>query len=381
MVAIHTLDKDEKLRILADDSRYDLACACGSRGGEDHRSRGEAGLWIYPASVPRGGKSVLLKTLMSNACRGDCRYCPLRRDNDVRRCALRPEEVAAAFMGYYRRGDVNGLFLSSGIIRSPDHTMDRLVATGRILRRRYRYRGYLHLKVIPGASDAAVEAALGVATAVSVNVEAPTRSSFAALSGEKDYDRDIVRTVKLISRLTARGTRYSRVSQSTQFVVGASTETDSEIVTATSRLYGNLKLSRAFFSAYQRGLGDPELPGERRPGLSPEDALTREHRLYQADWLLRKYGYAAEEIPFGEDGNLSLVIDPKQHDADLHPERFPVDVNRAAGKELLRVPGLGPVTVKRIIDGRKEGHRVRRLADIGRVGKLLRKAGPYLRFC
>ncbi len=381
MVAIHTLDKDEKLRILADDSRYDLACACGTRGGEDHRSRGRDGLWVYPASVPRGGKSVLLKTLMSNACRADCRYCPLRRDNDVRRCALLPEEVAAAFMGYLRRGEVNGLFLSSGIVRSPDHTMDQLVATGRILRRKYRFRGYLHLKVIPGASEAAIEAALGVASTVSINVEAPTRSSFAALSGEKDYDRDIVRTVKLISRLTARGTRYSRVSQSTQFVVGASTETDAEIVTATSRLYGNLGLSRAFFSAYQRGLGDPDLPGERRPESRPEDALTREHRLYQADWLLRKYGYAAEEIPFEGDGNLSLEIDPKQRYADLHPERFPVDINQASRKELLRVPGLGPVTVRRVIARRKEGHRTRRLADIGKVGKLLRKAGPYLRFC
>ena len=169
MVGIHSLDKEEKLRILADDSRYDLACACGTSGGEDHRTRGEDGLWVYPTSVPRGGKSVLLKTLMSNACRSDCRYCPLRRDNDVRRCALLPEEVAAAFMGYQRRGDVNGLFLSSGIIRSPDHTMDRLVATGRILRRKYGFRGYLHLKVIPGASDAAIEAALSVASTVSVS--------------------------------------------------------------------------------------------------------------------------------------------------------------------------------------------------------------------
>jgi predicted DNA-binding helix-hairpin-helix protein len=283
-------------------------------------------------------------------------------------------------MGYQRRGDVNGLFLSSGIIRSPDHTMDRLVATGRILRRKYRFRGYLHLKVIPGASDAAIEAALDLASAVSVNVETPTRSSFAALSGEKDYDRDIVRTVKLISRLTAKGTRHSRVSQSTQFVVGASTETDCEIVTATSRLYGNLGLSRAFFSAYQRGLGDPDLPGERRPVGRPEDALTREHRLYQADWLLRKYGYAAEEIPFEENGNLSLETDPKQRYADLHPERFPIDVNRAPRQALLRVPGLGPVTVRRILGHRKEGARVRRIEDLGRVGKLLRKAEPYLQF-
>jgi predicted DNA-binding helix-hairpin-helix protein len=380
MTAIHTLDRDERLRILADDSRYDLACACGTRGGEDHRTRGADGLWLYPTSVPRGGKSVLLKTLMSNACAGDCLYCPLRRDNDVRRCALAPEDVAAAFMSYRRKGDVYGLFLSSGITGSPDRTMDRLVATGRILRQRYRFRGYLHLKVIPGASDAAVEAALGVASAVSLNVETPTRSSFAALSREKDYERDIVRTVKLISRLTARGSPYAKVRQSTQFVVGASTETDAQIVTATSRLYGNLGLSRAFFSAYQRGLGHPDLPGERRPAGRPEDALVREHRLYQADWLLRQYGFSAEEIPFESDGNLSLTIDPKQRWAELHPERFPVDVNRAPRADLLRVPGLGPVVVKRILAGRKQGRSIRHLEDIGRVGKLLRRAGPWLRF-
>lgn len=379
MVAIRSIDSAEKLRVLADDSRYDLACACGTRGGEDHRKRAEDGLWVYPTSVPRGGRSVLLKTLMSNACRGDCLYCPLRRDRDVRRCALAPEQVAEAFLGYHRSGAVDGLFLSSGVVRSPDHTMDLLVATGRILRRKHRFRGYLHLKVIPGASDAAVEAALAVASAVSLNVEAPTRSSFAALSREKDYDRDIVRTVKLISRLTERGTRFAGVRQSTQFVVGASTETDAEIVTATSRLYGNLGLNRAFFSAYQRGLGDPDLPGERRRPDLPEDPLTREHRLYQADWLLRKYGFAAEEIPFEADGSLSLATDPKQVWADRNPGRFPVDANRAPRSELLRVPGLGPVTVRRILDARKGG-LLRGVADLGRVGKLLRKAEGYLRF-
>jgi predicted DNA-binding helix-hairpin-helix protein len=330
--------------------------------------------------VPRGGRSVLLKTLLSNACAGDCLYCPLRAGNEVRRCTLAPEEIARVFSDYYRRGVVSGLFLSSGVVRDPDHTMDRLVATGRILRRRYAYRGYLHLKIIPGCSDAAVEAALSVASAVSVNVEAPTRSSFAALSRAKDYDRDIVRPLKLVSRLTAKGAPHARVGQTTQFVVGASTETDSEIIRATERLYENLGLSRVYYSAYQRGLGDPDLPGERSPGLAPADLLTREHRLYQVDWLLRKYGFASEEIPLGPDGSLSLSADPKELWARRHPERFPVDVNRASKGELLRVPGLGPVTVRRILAHRKEGGRLRSLRDIGRVGKRLARAEPYLRF-
>lgn len=373
-------DTDEKLRVLADDSRYDLACACGSKGGDDHRRRGADGLWLYPASVPRGGRSVLLKTLLSNACRGDCAYCPLRRDNDTRRCALKPEEVARVFMDYYRGGVVSGLFLSSGIVKSPEHTMELLVATGRLLRRRHRYRGYLHLKVIPGCSDAAIEAALSVASAVSLNVEVPTRSAFGVLSRRKDFDRDIVRPIKLISRLTAKGCRHSRVGQSTQFVVGASTETDAEILRATDRLYRNQGLNRVYYSAYQRGLGDPSLPGEKRPPRRPEDLLTREHRLYQSDWLLRKYGFDADEIPLGEDGSLSLETDPKELWARRNPDRFPVDANRAPEMELLRVPGLGPVTVKRILAARKEGSRLRSVRDVGKVGKLLRKAEPFLRF-
>jgi predicted DNA-binding helix-hairpin-helix protein len=371
------VETEEKLKTLADDSRYDLACACGSSGSADHRTRGADGLWLYPAPVPRGGESVLLKTLMTNACASDCGYCPLRKDRDVRRCALKPEEVARVFMDYYRRGKVFGLFLSSGIAGTPDRTMERIVDTGRILRRRHGFRGFLHLKVVAGASDAAIEAALGVASAVSLNVEAPTRSAFAALSTTKDYDRDIVRPIRLISRLTARGARYSRVGQSTQFVVGAAGETDRDIVRATGRLYRRLGLNRVLFSAYQRGLGDPDLPGERRAG-DPHDLLSREHRLYQVDFLLRKYGFEAEEIPLEPDGNLSLAVDPKEMWALTHPERFPVDLNRAGRGELLRVPGLGPVTVRRILGLRKNGGRIRRLSDFLRPGKRMARVRPWV---
>jgi len=373
------MDASERLKLLADASRYDLSCACGTKDDE-HRRRGRDGLWLYPVSLPSGGTSIMLKTLLSSACANDCRYCPLRRQRDIRRYTLTPEEVADAFMDYVRRENVFGLFLTSGVLRDPDHTMDRLVAVARLLRGQHEYRGYIHLKVIPGASDAAIEEALRLASAVSLNVEAPKRSAFAALSTSKDFDRDIVRPMRLIARLTARGSRYARVKQTTQFIVGASTETDRDIVQATFGLYRRLHLDRVYYSAYQRGLGDPSIPGERAGAAPPEDLLTREHRLYQVDWLIRKYGFDADEIPLEADGNLSLQTDPKEMWAQRHPERFPVDVNRADKFELLRVPGLGPVSVNRILAIRARGSRVRSVADLGRPCQRMRAAERYLKF-
>ena len=282
------MDAGGKLALLADASRFDVSCACGTRGGADHRRRGADGLWVYPASVPGGGTSVMLKTLLSNACVNDCHYCPFRAGRDFARTTLSPDQVAGSFMGYLRTGQVFCLFLSSGVIGSPDATMERLVGVGELLRRRHAFSGYLHLKVIPGASDAAIEAALAVADTVSLNVEAPTRAAFRKLSASKDYDRDIVRPIRLISRLTARGSCHEGVGQMTQFMVGAADEVDRQIIEATGALYGNLGLRRVYFSAYQRGLGDPDLPGERAAAVAGPtgagDLLTREHRLYQADF-------------------------------------------------------------------------------------------------
>ena len=374
------MDTREKLIALAEASRFDLSCACGTRQNDDHRRRGADGVWLYPVSLPGGGTSIMLKTLLSSACANDCAYCPLRSQVDTRRCSLEPEEVARLFMEFVRRLGIHGLFLSSGVMRDADYTMDRMTAVARILRRRYAYDGFIHLKVLPGASDAAIDDAVSLANAVSLNVEVPTRSAFAGLSARKDFDRDIVRPMKRISRLTARGTRHARVKQSTQFIVGASTERDAEIVDAMGRLYGRWGLSRVYFSAYQRGFGDPSLPGERDTRHSPADLLTREHRLYQADWLLRKYGFAPDEIPFEPDGSLSLAADPKETWARRHPEAFPLDINRASGDELLRIPGLGEVTVRRILERRRKGGKLRCLGDIGKVGKRLCKAAPYVKF-
>jgi predicted DNA-binding helix-hairpin-helix protein len=371
-------DSAEKLQILSADARYDLACAC-STSKDEHRQRGAGGKWIYPVTLPNGGKTTLFKTLISNVCGNDCAYCPLRSDTKVRRCSLSPEETADIFLDYYNRRKVAGLFLSSGVCRSPDATMDSLNATAKILRKKHKFKGYIHLKVIPGSSTAAIEEAVSLSSMVSMNIETPGAAHLAKLSKKKDYIHDIIEPIKLISSLTGRGSRYARVRQTTQFIVGAADEKDAEIVKYMAGLYDRLNMHRVYFSAYQRTVGDKSLPPEQTPPNRPTDIFTREHRLYQVDWLLRKYGFGESDIIFGADGNLSLSTDPKEVWAKSHPERFPVDVNRASRFSLLRVPGLGPITVNRILKCRKHS-RLHRIEDIGKAGIRLQKAGAYLAF-
>ncbi|MHC4171467.1 MAG: radical SAM protein [Planctomycetota bacterium] len=368
----------EKLEILSTDAQYDLACAC-STSKDEHRQRSGDGKWIYPVTLPNGGKSVLFKTLISNVCTNDCKYCPLREQMDVRRCSLRPTETAKVFLDYYNQRKVYGLFLSSGVLGSADATMDRLSGVARLLRKKYGFRGYIHLKIIPGASDAAIEEAVSLASAVSLNIETPGAKNLEKLSKKKKYIQDIIKPIKLISRLTARGSRYAKTKQTTQFIVGAAGEPDAEIVKYMYGLYERLKMHRVYFSAYQKGLGDESIAGEQAKEEEPTDILMREHRLYQVDFLLRKYGFAESDIIFEKNGCLSLSIDPKEAWAQRHPEVFPINVNRASNLSLLRVPGLGPVTVKQILERRKQRF-LRRIEDVGKVGVRLKKAREYLTF-
>lgn len=368
----------EKLEMLSADAQYDLACAC-SANKDEHRKRSGDGKWVYPVTLPNGGKSVLFKTLISNVCTNDCKYCPLREQMDVRRCSLRPEETAKVFMGYYNQRKVFGLFLSSGVLKSADATMDRLNGVARLLRKRHGFRGYIHLKIIPGASDAAVEEAVSLSSAVSLNIETPGEKRLAKVSQKKKYIQDIIEPIKLISRLTGRGSRYQRVKQTTQFIVGAAGEPDAEIVKYMYGLYERLKMHRVYFSAYQKGLGDESIASEQTGQEKPADILMREHRLYQVDFLLRKYGFKESDIVFEKNENLSLTIDPKEAWALRHPEAFPVNINRASRFALLRVPGLGPVTVKRILEQRK-ATRIRHIEEIGKVGVRLKKAKQYQTF-
>ena len=375
------MDTEQKLNILAESSRFDLACSCRHKD-EPGRTRGPEGRWIYPASLPSGRKVFLLKTLQSNVCENDCSYCPFNRVQNIQRCTLNPEQLARTFMQLFDANRVGGLFLSSGVNGNADTTMARMIATVELLRKRYRFRGYIHLKIIPGADASAIEQAIRLATRVSVNIEAPSAERLARLSQRKRFHRDIIASMEKITRYYQEMGRSC--TQTTQFVVGAAQETDHEIVLATDRLYERFDMNRVYFSAYQ----DFGLPVERnRSMLFPDmpdiaearssDGFIREHRLYQVDFLLRKYKFSREDIYFDDNGNLSLDSDPKMVWAQRHPEFFPLDVNRADYEQLLRVPGIGPVGAKRILTGRRQG-RIRTVGDLLRFGVRAGVAGEYL---
>ncbi len=386
------MDTQTKLDILSRDAQYDLSCACGTKNPQEHRKRNPAGSgWLYPATTASGGPGIMLKTLLGNRCTNDCKYCPLRNNQDFRPVALAPKEMASFFHEFQSKRPLVGLFLSSAVLGSPDKTMELLTDTARILRNSYRYRGYVHLKVIPGCSQESIDQALKYASALSLNIEAPGARHVAKLSDTKNYAKDILKPLTYIASQTAKGSRYERVHTSSQFIVGASDELDKEILLYTSRMYRELHMGRLYFSAYQKGLGESSLPGERRQlpqsqlqlfdsGIDQETvqaSLTREHRLYQADWLLRKYGFSYEELMFTDEGNLSLHKDPKLVWAQANPQFFPLSVKRSPKEALLRVPGLGPTYVGRIVSQRRIAP-LSVLEDLKLPFSVLEKARPFL---
>lgn len=387
------MNTQEKLDILSRDAQYDLSCACGTKNPDEHRKKNHSGDgWLYPTTTASGGPGIILKTLMGNRCANDCKYCPLREENDFRPVVLSPYEMASFFYDFQLKRPLIGIFLSSAVLGDGEKTMEMLVSTAEILRKHFRYRGYIHLKIIPGASRASIEGALSYASAVSLNIETPGAKHFSKLTHMKDYQKEIIEPLTFIAEQTARGARYSGVSTSSQFIVGASDETDQEILHYGSRMYSNLKMGRLYYSAYQGGLGDPSIPGEQHRevgsdqptlfdlgpqiGTSPDD-LVREHRLYQADWLLRKYGFAYEDLVFGRGGNLSLHKDPKLIWAESNPDKFPVSVKRASKEQLLRVPGIGPSFAERIVQGRSSC-ALSSLEDLRLPPSAMRKARTFL---
>jgi len=283
-------------------------------------------------------------------------------------------------MEYFtKRKSVFGLFLTSGVVVNADYTMERINAVARYLRQRQNFKGYIHLKIIPGASDASIEEALSLATAVSLNIETPGKRHFEALSNKKNYEHDILQPIKLMGKLTGKGMKHERVKCTTQFIVGASDETDGEIVQSMSSLYNGLNFKRIYFSVYQKGLGSPDIPGERQFLSNPEERFMREHRLYQVDFLMRRYGFKGEDIPLDNSGNLRLDKDPKEVWAESHPEFFPLMINKADKEALLRVPGLGPDTVKWVLKTRKES-KFHCLEELGVKGRKLQRMRKYLVF-
>ncbi|MGL4968026.1 MAG: putative DNA modification/repair radical SAM protein [Inquilinus sp.] len=371
---------DAKLEILADAAKYDVSCASSgatTRDSRDGKGLGSTnGRGICHSYTPDGRCVSLLKILLTNFCQYDCAYCINRRSSNVRRARFTVDEVVKLTIGFYRRNYIEGLFLSSGIIRSADHTMEQLVEVARRLRQDHGFRGYIHLKTIPEASPELLAAAGRYADRLSINIELPTEDGLTRLAPEKRSRtiRGAMGRLRLgIDEAEAepKAPRFSPAGQSTQLIVGADGADDGAILGTVAGLYAGYRLKRVYYSAFSP---IPEA-SQALPAKAPP--LQREHRLYQADWLMRFYGFAAEEILAGApDGMLDLAVDPKLAWALRHRDRFPVDVNRAERGLLLRVPGLGARTVDRIVEARRL-HALR-LADLARLTGGLKRALPFI---
>ena len=378
----------QKLEILADAAKYDASCASSgtakknSLGGKGIGST--EGMGICHAYAPDGRCISLLKVLLTNHCIFDCHYCINRKSSNVRRARFTPQEIADLTITFYKRNYIEGLFLSSGIIKSSNHTMEQLVEAARILREEHDFRGYIHLKTIPEADPELIHQAGLYADRLSINVELPTDAGLTRLAPDKDArqiegamggTRMAIAQAKDEKKRFRHAPRFAPAGQSTQMIVGADAATDADIVGKASRLYDNFRLRRVYYSAFSP-IPDASavLPLKRPP-------LIREHRLYQSDWLMRFYGYQPGEImqATGADGNLPLDIDPKLAWALKFRESFPVDVNRASKERLLRVPGLGTTAVQRILVARR--HRTLRLDDVARLTVSLAKVRPFIVTC
>lgn len=359
---MYSMTLEEKLDILGGAARYDASCA----------SSGPGNAGVCHSWSDDGRCISLLKVLFTNQCLYDCAYCANRRSNDVKRTAFTVAELVNLTLEFWRRNYIEGLFLSSGVFRSPDDTMEALVAVARSLRTDHRFRGYIHLKGIPGADPALVRTAGLYADRLSVNVELPSRAALASLAPDKAPEA-IFAPMGQIASESAVTPRFAPAGQSTQMIVGATPDSDLDILRLSSRLYHRYGLKRVYYSAYM-----PVNSDRRLPALSLGPPLKREHRLYQSDWLFRFYGFQPDELLDPGTPFLDQDLDPKANWALRHPEAFPLDINRASGAQLLRVPGLGPRSLHRILAARRLA-RLRR-EDLKALGAVFRKAEPFLTF-
>lgn len=363
----------ERLTYLAEAAKYDVclaSCNGNSKGGSGRTvSREDPVRWIFPASVPGKGQVSMLKVLQSNHCKNHCRYCAFSLDNDrLRRVKLLPEELASLFMGMVERDRVHGIFLSTGIAHNPDDSMEQMLRTAEILRYRYRFQGYIHLKALPGCSQDRLDEALNLADRISLNLESATVKGLARMAPDKELKSDLLkRMFWAANRLKQGKTRC--FSQTTQFVVGPSEEKDWDILKTVDWVYRDLHVFRSYFSAYQQ-------PHSWAPPAEP-GALIREHRLYQSDFLLRSYGFRMTDLVFDSGGNLPLHVDPKSAYALTHREKYPVEINQADLLSLLKVPGIGPGGAEKILEQRKIAP-LKEMKDLKRLGILCQRAAPWI---
>ncbi len=376
------MDVYEKLEILTDAAKYDVACtSSGTDRAPNQDGIGSAVAAGICHSFAGDGRCIsLLKVLMTNACAYDCAYCVNRRSNDSRRATFEPQELADLTMAFYRRNYIEGLFLSSGVLKNPDYTMERMIEVLRLLREEYKFYGYIHAKAIPGASDALVERLGMLADRMSVNIELPSQESLVRLAPDKSKHSILAPMGFIRGRIAESSKELVRyksapkfvpAGQSTQMIVGASGESDFHILNLTEKLYRGYRLKRVFFSAYM-----PVTEHALLPARDVKPPLLREHRLYQADWLLRFYGFEASEILDEDHPTFNPYLDPKCNWAINHPALFPVEVNRAPYETLLRVPGIGVRSAQRIVIARRTGSLD--FAGLKKLGVVLKRAQYFI---
>ena len=378
------MDVLEKLTILTDAAKYDAACT--SSGGNRTAKKGYIGNTSSSVagcchSFSADGRCVtLLKVLMTNKCVYDCKYCVNRRSNDTKRAAFTPEELADLTINFYRRNYIEGLFLSSGVFRSPDYTTELMIQSLRLLRERYRFHGYIHAKAIPGTSPELVEQLGLLADRLSVNIELPSETGLKTLAPDKSKTAILspMRQIQVRNQQNREelvkyrhAPKFAPAGQSTQLIVGATPDTDFHILRLTQGLYDRFKLKRVFYSAYV-----PVVEHALLPSKDVKPPLLREHRLYQADWLLRFYGFRAEELLDDQHQDFDPRVDPKCSWALAHLDFFPVEVNTADYEALLRVPGIGVVSARRILAARRAGPL--HIENLPKLGVVMKRAQYFL---
>ena len=381
-ISDNQMDIMEKLSILTDAAKYDVACT--SSGNERKNTGDGLGSCVQAGichSFSADGRCIsLLKILFTNECIYDCKYCVNRSSNDVKRASFSPEEVCYLTMNFYKRNYIEGLFLSSGILYSPDYTMELIYQTIYKLRKEYHFNGYIHVKAIPGADSRIIEKTGYLADRMSVNLELPTAESLAKLAPHKNR-KNILTPMRLIQNgitenknelvVYRHAPSFVPAGQSTQMILGASGETDYQMLMVAQSLYQKFDLKRVFYSAFVKVNEDKELPS--LPGGPP---LLREHRMYQADWLMRFYGFQAEELLSEKQQNFNVLMDPKCDWALRHLEKFPVEINRADYYTLLRVPGIGVKSAQRIVAARRECNLD--FEDLKKIGVVLKRAVYFI---
>ncbi len=373
----------ERLRILTESAKYDVSCSSSGtvrKGQQGMLGNTVGGMGICHSFADDGRCISLLKVMLTNYCMYDCAYCINRRSNDIKRATLSVTELEEITMEFYRRNYIEGLFLSSGVVRNPDYTMERLAAIVRDLRTKHRFNGYIHLKSIPGASQELLSEAGRYADRMSVNIEIPKEESLKLLAPEKSH-QSVFQPMKLIQqgvlenkedrRRMSHVPRFVPAGQSTQMIVGATSDTDRDILNMSSMLYTQPTMRRVYYSGYVSvNTYDSRLPILKQP------PLVRENRLYQADWLLRFYHFNVDEIVDDQHSNLDLELDPKLAWALRHPEYFPIDINTADYEQLLRVPGLGTKSAWLIINSRRFGRLTS--YDLKKMGVVMKKAKYFI---